>query len=29
MLWDRRWWYAKHRVVVHTRMLEISTHVPF
>jgi len=26
---DGRWWYAKHRVVVHTRMLEISTHVPF
>ena len=26
---DGRWWYARHRVVVHTRMLEISTHVPF
>ena len=26
---DGKWWFAKHRVVVHTRMLQISTHVPF
>ena len=25
---DGKWLYAKHRVVVHTRMLEIPTHVP-
>ena len=25
---DGKWWYAKHRAVIHTRMLEISTHLP-
>lgn len=25
---DGKWWYSRHRVVVHTRMLEIATHVP-
>ena len=25
---DGQWWYTKHRAVIHTRMLEISTHLP-
>ena len=25
---DGKWWYTKHRAVIHTRMLEISTHLP-